>query len=83
MIKSLHRTWAYYKCVYIPHFGVLKNLKNNIYYRNALSITMMETLTDHILGDQENNDLRALVISAEGPVFSSGHNLKELVRVMI
>ncbi|ERL95141.1 hypothetical protein D910_12410 [Dendroctonus ponderosae] len=46
--------------------------------KNALSIAMMETLSDHILCDQQNNDLRAIVISAEGSVFSSGHNLKEL-----
>ncbi|KAH1016266.1 hypothetical protein HUJ04_007518 [Dendroctonus ponderosae] len=48
--------------------------------RNALSIAMMETLSDHILCDQQNNDLRAIVISAEGSVFSSGHNLKELMK---
>ncbi|XP_025829872.1 enoyl-CoA hydratase domain-containing protein 3, mitochondrial isoform X2 [Agrilus planipennis] len=39
---------------------------------------MMETLIKEITADQDFSNLRAIVISAEGPVFSAGHNLKEL-----
>lgn len=48
-------------------------------YRNALSIGMMESLIQNITENQDKTDLRVIVIAAEGPVFSAGHNLKELV----
>lgn len=46
--------------------------------RNALSLRMMEELTENIAKDQNDISLRAIVIKAEGPMFSAGHNLKEL-----
>ncbi|XP_046396130.1 enoyl-CoA hydratase domain-containing protein 3, mitochondrial [Ischnura elegans] len=46
--------------------------------RNCLSVSMMEDIIEDILVDQNNFEVRCIVISAEGPVFSSGHNLKEL-----
>lgn len=46
--------------------------------RNALSVKMMEEITYNIVKDQNNLDLRVIVINAEGPIFSAGHNLKEL-----
>lgn len=42
---------------------------------------MMETMIDSIKSEQENLETRAIIISAEGPVFSAGHNLKELVSI--
>lgn len=48
--------------------------------RNSLSIAMMENLIRNIKNDEGNSELRAIVISAEGPVFSAGHNLKELAQ---
>ncbi|RXG59996.1 Enoyl-CoA hydratase domain-containing protein 3, mitochondrial [Armadillidium vulgare] len=44
--------------------------------RNALSLTMLEELKDNIL--KYNSNLRCIILKAEGSVFSSGHNLKEL-----
>lgn len=40
---------------------------------------MMKELVDNIEEGQDNPALRVIVIRAEGPVFSAGHNLKELV----
>lgn len=46
--------------------------------RNALSRSMMETLT-HLLGMlPERADIRAVVLQAEGPAFCAGHDLREL-----
>lgn len=40
---------------------------------------MMENLIHHISENENSNDLRVIVIQGEGPIFSAGHNLKELV----
>ncbi|XP_075225584.1 enoyl-CoA hydratase domain-containing protein 3, mitochondrial [Lycorma delicatula] len=59
--------------------GIRRIILNNPKSRNALCMTMMNELLDHISLDLNNISLRCIVISAEGPVFSSGHNLKELI----
>ncbi|XP_015279514.1 PREDICTED: enoyl-CoA hydratase domain-containing protein 3, mitochondrial [Gekko japonicus] len=46
--------------------------------RNALSLAMLKSLRKDLLRDSP--DLRVIIISGEGPVFSSGHDLKELSR---
>lgn len=43
-----------------------------------LSLAMLKSLRSDILHEAENDDLKVIIISAEGPVFSSGHDLKEL-----
>jgi len=58
--------------------GIKKITMCNPKTRNALSIGMMQELIRNITADQDNKDLRVIVITAEGPVFSAGHNLKEL-----
>ncbi|XP_038667836.1 enoyl-CoA hydratase domain-containing protein 3, mitochondrial isoform X1 [Scyliorhinus canicula] len=58
--------------------GIRTIILNNPKKRNALSLTMLESLRTDLLHEAESNDLRVIVISAEGPVFSSGHDLKEL-----
>ncbi|XP_075064735.1 enoyl-CoA hydratase domain-containing protein 3, mitochondrial isoform X2 [Mixophyes fleayi] len=45
--------------------------------RNALSLAMLQSLQKDILYEVHDMDLRVIIIAAEGPVFSSGHNLKE------
>jgi enoyl-CoA hydratase/carnithine racemase len=41
---------------------------------------MMQELTSALMGSGESNEpLRVIVLDSEGPVFSAGHNLKELV----
>lgn len=43
----------------------------------------MQNLLDNIEKDKHNENLRVVVLAAEGPVFSAGHNLKELVSRLI
>ncbi|XP_025044222.2 enoyl-CoA hydratase domain-containing protein 3, mitochondrial isoform X2 [Pelodiscus sinensis] len=58
----------------VPRHIILNNPKK----RNALSLPMLKCLRDDILHDMESKALRVIIISAEGPVFSAGHDLKEL-----
>ncbi|KAK3526397.1 hypothetical protein QTP70_025431 [Hemibagrus guttatus] len=51
---------------------------NNPKKRNALSFAMLTSLQENILTGIDDKDLRVIIISAQGPVFSSGHDLKEL-----
>lgn len=46
--------------------------------RNCLSIAMMESLIKEIKKNEDDKSLRIIVLSSTGPVFSAGHNLKEL-----
>lgn len=46
--------------------------------RNCLSMAMMENLIHEIKRDENDKSLRVIVLSSTGPVFSAGHNLKEL-----
>lgn len=47
--------------------------------RNALSLELMRELTDSLDGIGRNGDARAVILAAAGPVFSSGHDLSEMV----
>lgn len=47
------------------------------FFRNALSLAMLDELKGNIL--KNSSDLRCIILKSEGRVFSSGHNLKELV----
>lgn len=60
------------------HDGIRRIILNNPKKRNALSLSMLESLQKNILCDADSKDLRVIIISAKGPVFSSGHDLKEL-----
>ena len=46
--------------------------------RNSLSMAMMENLLNEIKRNENDKSLRIIVLSSTGPVFSAGHNLKEL-----
>lgn len=47
--------------------------------RNALSTPMMEELTDAFQTLSRERDVRVMVLAANGPAFSAGHDLRELV----
>jgi enoyl-CoA hydratase/carnithine racemase len=47
--------------------------------RNALSLALMQELIDCLDVIGKRKDLRAVVLAAEGKVFSSGHDLSEMV----
>ena len=46
--------------------------------RNALSLEMMRELTHALVSAGEDPKTRVVIIRANGPVFSSGHDLREL-----
>ncbi|XP_038051685.1 enoyl-CoA hydratase domain-containing protein 3, mitochondrial-like isoform X2 [Patiria miniata] len=58
--------------------GVRTILLNDPKRRNALSLDMLQSLKEDLMHQVGGEDLRAIVIASSGPVFSSGHNLKEL-----
>jgi len=47
--------------------------------RNALSSEMMRELNDALRALSAEPDVRAIVLAANGPAFSAGHDLRELV----
>lgn len=46
--------------------------------RNSLSLEVMDTLTAAIRQIGASDDIRAVIVQAEGPVFSAGHDLREM-----
>lgn len=46
--------------------------------RNALSVDMMRALRD-ALAEAGSTDTLAVVLAAEGPVFSAGHSFRDMV----
>ncbi|XP_053321218.1 enoyl-CoA hydratase domain-containing protein 3, mitochondrial [Spea bombifrons] len=64
--------------VCVQEEGIRRIILNNPEKRNALSLAMLQSLQKDLLQNVDDVGLRVIVIAAEGPVFSSGHNLKEL-----
>ena len=60
--------------------GVLRLMLNRPQARNALSSELMTAIKAALDGAASDNATRVIVIAAEGPVFSSGHDLKEMAR---
>jgi enoyl-CoA hydratase/carnithine racemase len=46
--------------------------------RNALSLALMEELIDCFRALGQNREIRAIILAANGPAFSAGHDLSEL-----
>lgn len=46
--------------------------------RNCMSMAMMDGLINEIKKSDDDKALRVIILSSTGPVFSAGHNLKEL-----
>jgi len=58
--------------------GVLRLTLADAATRNSLSEAMMAELTSALAVAAEDRAVRVIVLAAEGPAFSSGHNLKEI-----
>ena len=58
--------------------GVATLVLNRPAARNALSLATISALSDALSAIAADSAVRAVVLAAEGPVFSSGHDLKEL-----
>jgi enoyl-CoA hydratase/carnithine racemase len=62
--------------------GVRTITLNNPKKRNALSLQMLQLIKAHLTQDVDSKELRVIVLKANGPVFSAGHDLKELTHEM-
>ena len=40
---------------------------------------MIDELKQHLIDSSDNKEVRVIILGHSGPVFSAGHNLKELV----
>ncbi len=60
--------------------GVAVLTLNRPQARNSLSEAMLEALGDALTAVAHDHAVRAVVLAAHGPVFSAGHDLKELNR---
>ncbi len=60
--------------------GVVRLILNDEKRRNALSENMLEALHEKIMDSAENPKIRVVIISAKGPVFCAGHDLKEITQ---
>ena len=58
--------------------GILRLTLNRPGARNALSSALMLALTDALEHAATDHAVRAIVIAAHGPVFSAGHDLREM-----
>ena len=58
--------------------GVLRLTLNDPATRNSLSDDMMAALGQRLEAAADDRSVRVIVLAASGPVFSSGHNLKDI-----
>jgi enoyl-CoA hydratase/carnithine racemase len=58
--------------------GILCLTLNDAGRRNPLSEAMLESLADAITAASSDPSTRVIILAANGPAFSSGHDLKEL-----
>ena len=58
--------------------GILRLTLNDPLTRNSLSDAMLAALAIALDEARQNDQVRVVVIAAEGPAFCSGHNLKEI-----
>src|SRR5215475_15696149 len=59
--------------------GILVVTMNRPERRNALSVGLMRELIDCFDSVESDGEIRAVILAASGPVFSAGHDLRELV----
>ncbi|MEQ8388105.1 MAG: enoyl-CoA hydratase [Alphaproteobacteria bacterium] len=67
------------KLKYTSSTGIAEIVLDRPDARNALSYALLTELEATLRDVRENPEIRVLVISATGPVFSAGHDLKELL----
>jgi enoyl-CoA hydratase/carnithine racemase len=60
------------------HDGVATLTLADVGTRNSLSEAMLAALAETVDMIGKDDEVRCVVLSADGPVFSSGHNLKEM-----
>jgi enoyl-CoA hydratase/carnithine racemase len=58
--------------------GIFSIRLNNAENQNVLSVNMMSRIQSELDESLSNNKIRVIIISAEGDIFSAGHDLKDL-----
>ena len=58
--------------------GILRLTMNNLDQKNALSESMIQILKDELETASSDQSIRVIVLAANGNVFCSGHDLKEI-----
>jgi len=58
--------------------GIITLTLNRPKSRNALSLAMLDALAEALAEIAADSSARAVVLAAEGPVFSAGHDLREI-----
>lgn len=59
--------------------NIVRLTLDNVKRRNALSSAMLQELQTHLNTIQHNPEIRVVILRANGPAFSSGHDLNELL----
>ena len=62
----------------IPREGILRLVMDDKKSGNALSEEMMNNLIDIIKKASIDDSVKVIILAAEGSIFSSGHNLKQI-----
>ncbi|MEE8309805.1 MAG: enoyl-CoA hydratase [Hyphomicrobium sp.] len=73
-----HNEGAHELLVERPQKGVGVVTMNRVAARNSLSLSMIDGLHAAVSELAEDSGVAAIVLAANGPVFSAGHDLKEL-----
>jgi enoyl-CoA hydratase/carnithine racemase len=69
-----------YECIQVARDGEITTITmNRPDKRNALSTSMMRELLDAFRAVGRDRETRAVILSANGPAFSAGHDLSEMV----
>lgn len=63
---------------YLTGNGIFRIVLNDSKRRNALSEEMMAALKSSLTKAAENQNIRTVIIAANGPAFCSGHDLKQM-----
>jgi enoyl-CoA hydratase/carnithine racemase len=66
-----------------PDEGILRLTLNSPETQNTLSREMIEALIEEFTEVKHNKSIRVIVLTAQGPVFCAGHNLKEMKEAQI
>ncbi|KAM7342127.1 enoyl-CoA hydratase domain-containing protein 3, mitochondrial-like [Cochliomyia hominivorax] len=64
-------------CQIKEYDGVREIILNDPKTRNSLSLAMMEELLRGITENVQDSNLRCIILSSKGPIWSAGNNLKE------
>jgi len=73
------RTTLGYECILVEYDGPITTVTMNCpACRNTLSLTMMEELVAALKAIGSDPSVRVVILAANGPVYCSGHDLREL-----